>query len=244
VPTTVGGCLDAPGAVHTHPFPATKTEKVRIRVAAKALGFPTDAVIAVLDASGKVLAEADDNGRDDRDPSLDFTPPADGQYAVRVRDLSQRGGPRMVYRLTIEPIAPDFTLSLAADSFVLEKDKPLEIPVTVAAKDGFQGTIEITAIGLPPGVTAEPLEYEPSGNAPAASSSGRRGGKSKGGGSSGGGQAAKLILKADPVAVQPGGVAIRIEGRSGGDAPLIRSARFPLNLPLAGQHHAVWLTVK
>lgn len=241
---SLGGCLETAGAVHTHPFPATKNQKIRIRVAAKSLGFPTDAVIAVLDAGGKVLAEADDNGRDDRDPSLDFTPPADGQYAVRIRDLPGRGGPRMVYRLTMEPIAPDFTLSLAADSFVLEKDKPLEIPVNVAARDGFKGPIAITAIGLPPGVTAEPLKFEPSGNAPASSSSGRRGGKGKSGTPSGGGQAAKLILKADPAMAQAGGVAIRIEGRSGGDSQLIRSARFPLNLPLAGQHHAAWLTVK
>jgi len=241
---TLGGCLDAAGAVHTHPFPASKDQKVRIRVAAKALGFPTDAVIAVLDAAGKVLAEADDSGRDDRDPTLDFTPSEDGQYSVRIRDLARRGGVRMCYRLTIEPVTPDFSLSLAADSFVLEKGKPLEISVNVAARDGFKEPIEITAVGLPPGVTAEPLKFEPSGNAPAPSSGGGRRGKgSKGGNQGGGGPAAKLILKADADA-KVGGAAIRIEGRAGGDSPLIRSARFPLNLPLAGQHHAAWLTVK
>ena len=35
----------------------------------------------------------------------------------------------MVYRLTIEPVQPDFSLTLAADSFVLEKGKPLEVTV-------------------------------------------------------------------------------------------------------------------
>lgn len=243
VPTTSGGCLESSGAVHTHPFAASKGQKIRIRVAAKALGFPTDATIAVLDRSGKVLAEADDNGRDDRDPTLEFMPPEDGQYAVRIGDLARRGGVRMCYRLTIEPVTPDFTLSLAADSFVLEKGKPLEIPVNVAARDSFKGPIEITAVGLPPGVTVEPLKFEPSGNAPPPMTSGRRGGKSKGGGQGGGGQAAKLVLKAEGD-VMAGGAAIRIEGRTGGDAPLIRSARFSLNLPLAGQHHAAWLTVK
>ena len=59
----------------------------------------------------------------------------------------------MCYRLSIEPVQPDFSLSLAADSFVLEKGKPLEISVNVAARDGFKGPIEISAIGLPPGVT-------------------------------------------------------------------------------------------
>jgi len=240
---TLGGCLETTGAVHTHSFPASKNQKIRIRVAAKALGFPTDPVIAVIDAAGKVLAEADDSGRDDRDPTLDFTPSEDGQYAVRIRDLARRGGVRMCYRLTIEPVTPDFSLSLAADSFVLEKGKPLEISVNVAARDGFKEPIEISAIGLPPGVTAEPLKFEPSGDAPPPSSGGGRRGKGKSGKQGGGGPAAKLILKADADA-KIGGAAIRIEGRAGGVKPLIRSARFSLNLPLAGQHHAAWLTVK
>jgi hypothetical protein len=74
------------------------------------------------------------------------------------------------------------------------------------------------------------------------SGSGRRGRRSSG--QTTAGPSLKLILKADPKTVQPGGVAIRIEGRTAGSSPLIRSARFPLNLPLAGSHHAAWLTVR
>jgi hypothetical protein len=240
---TISGRLGAPGEFHTHPFTAVKSEKLRIRAAAKALGFPTDCTIAVLDSAGKMLAEADDTGRDDRDPSLEFTSPADGEYKVTVSDLAGRGGLRMLYRLSIERVVPDFSLSLAADSFVLERDKPLEIAVNVAARDGFREPIEIHVVGLPPGVTAEPVKFEPTGDAPMAQSGGRRGrGKSKAPAS--GGPSAKLILKADPAVVQAGGTAIRIEGRTRGDEPIIRSARFNLNLPLAGQHHAAWLTVK
>ena len=43
---------------------------------------------------------------------------------------------------------------------------------------------------------------------------------------------------------ESGGVAFRIEGRAAGASSLVRTARFPLNLPLAGSHHAAWLTVK
>ena len=240
---TIGGRLEGPGAIHTHSFPGSKGQKVRLRAAAKSLGFPTDPVIAVLDSAGKVLAEADDSGRDERDATLEFTPEADGTYQVQIRDLARRGDVRMAYRLTIEPVQPDFSLSLAADSFVLEKDKPLEIPVTVAARDGFRDAVEVRAVGLPAGITAEPVKFEPTGDAPMSKSGGGRRGKSKGG-TAPSGPTAKLILKADPATAQAGGFAFRIEGRTSGDSPLIRTARFPLNLPLAGQHHAAWLTVK
>lgn len=242
VPAVVSGCLAQPGQADRLAFAATKGQKLRVRVAAKALGFPTDAVLVVLDEAAKTLAEADDTGRDDRDPQLDFTPPADGRYAVVVRDLANRGDVRMVYRLTIEPVRPDFSLTLAADSLVLEKGKPLEVTVNVAVRDGLKEAIEIRAVGLPEGVTAEPVKFEPSGDSPMPTTTGGRRGK-KGGDATPSGPSVKLILKGD-AAAKACGVPIRIEGRTSGEVPLVRSARFSLNLPLAGTHHAAWLTVK
>ena len=150
----------------------------------------------------------------------------------------------MAYRLTVEPVQPDYSLALAADAFVLEKDKPLEIPVTVAVRDGLREPIEIRAIGLPPGVTAEPMKFEPTGDSPMNSSTSGRRSKKGGGSQTPSGPSVKLILKGEANAIQPGGTPIRIEGRTTGSVPLIRTARFPLNLPLAGSHYAVWLTVK
>ncbi len=242
VPSVLSGRLAAPRQVDRYVFAAKKNEKVRVRVAAKAIGFPTDPVIAILDETGKSLAEADDAGRDDRDPQLDFTPPADGKYVVQIHDLANRGGERLAYRMTVEPVQPDFALTLAADSFVLEKGKSVEVTVNVTVRDGLREPIEIRAVGLPAGVMAEPVKFEPSGDSPMPMSSGGRRGK-KGGDSTPSGPAVKLILKADATA-EARGTAIRIEGRTSGASPLVRTARFPLNLPLAGNHHAAWVMVK
>jgi hypothetical protein len=243
VPGSVSGRLEKPAQADAIAFRATKNQKLRIRVAAKALGFPTDPVVIIQDEAGKTLAEADDTGRDDRDPQLDFTPPADGRYLVVVRDLARRADLRMVYRLTIEPVAPDFSLALAADSFILEKDKPLEITVNVAVRDGLREPIEIRAVGLPLGVTAEPVKFEPSGDSPMSAGGGRRG-KKGGDNQTPSGPSVKLVLKADPATIKPGGTPFRIEGSVAGSSPLIRSARFSPNLPLAGQHYAAWLTTR
>jgi pre-peptidase len=246
VPCTVSGQLAAPRQIDRYTFAAKKSEKLRIRVAAKSLGFPTDAVITVLDESGKSVAEADDAGRDDRDPTLDFTPPAGGNYQLLVRDLANRGDLRMVYRLTIEAVQPDFALALAADSFVFEKGKSAEIKsaeitVNVTVRDGLRQAIEISAVGLPPGVTAEPVKFEPTSDSPMPNSGGGR--RGRGNAPPATAPSVKLVLKADASAAV-GGTPIRIEGRTAGESSHVRTARFPLNLPLAGSHHAVWLTVK
>jgi hypothetical protein len=241
VPFAVSGRLSAAGQTDEYAFLGKKDQKLRLRVAAKGLGFPTDPAIVVLDEAGKSLAEADDTGRDDRDPSLDFTPPADGRYRVLVRDLARRGDVRMVYRLTIEPVAPDFSLSLSGDSFVLEKGKPLEISVNVTVRDGLKEPIEIHAIGLPTGITAEPAKFQPTGDSPIPDSGGGRRSR-KGGSPPPAGPSVKLVLKGDAEAAAAGARPIRIEGRTSNG--LVRTARFPSNLPLAGSHHAAWLTVK
>jgi hypothetical protein len=96
---------------------------------------------------------------------------------------------------------------------------------------------------LPPGVRAEAVTFQPTDDSPMADAGGGRRGR-RGGNPQPSGPSVKLVLKADAAASESGGAPIRIEGRTGGSSPLIRTARFPLNLPLAGQHHAVWLTVR
>ncbi len=241
-PMTVSGRLAVVGQVDSYSFVGQKDKKLRFKVAAKSLGYPTDAVLIVTDEAGKPLAEADDASRDDRDPTLDFSPPADGKYRLLVRDLANRGDARMVYRLMAEPIEPDFSLALAADSFFIEKGKPLEIAVNVAVRDGLRESIEIRAVGLPPGVTADAVKFEPKDDAPQANSGSGRGSK-RGGSSQASAPSVKLVLKSDGSATA-GGFPVRIEGCTAGANAKVRTARFPLNLPLAGSHFAAWVTVK
>src|SRR5205823_12921182 len=199
-------------------FSPNKKQQLPVRAAAFWLRLPSAAGIPLSVVAGNTLAQADYAARDDRDPQLDFTPPADGKYVVQIRDLANRGGDRMVYRMTIEPVQPDFALTLATDSFVLEKGKPLEVTVNIAVRDGLREAIELRAVGLPAGVTAEPVKFEPSGDSPMPDAGGGRRGK-KGGNAPPSGPAVKLVIKGDAAAVA-GGVPIRIEGRTNGSRGL------------------------
>jgi hypothetical protein len=220
LPAMISGRIESAGDVDVFRFPAVKGRKVSVRVESRRLGYPLDPALRVFDAAGKVVAEIDDSkdadDKDARDARLQFSPAADGEYRVEVRDLHGHGGFRYVYRLTVEEPKPGFTLKLAAGQFVLTKDKPLEIPIAIERRNGFSGEITITALDLPDGVTVTATKSAAKGDTALA---------------------VKLKLTSDGRhASNP----IQIRGASGNLAHL---ARFALTSP-ADTHTAVWLTVQ
>ncbi len=98
----------------------------------------------------------------------------DGIYQLQLRDLfgGTRRDPRCVYRLIIRQAAPDFALATWAlhmelrngDRNVLSKPIALRqgatmiFEVVAFRKDGFDGLIDITVEGLPPGLSAAGLQ--------------------------------------------------------------------------------------
>ncbi|MEX2186237.1 MAG: hypothetical protein WD875_05570 [Pirellulales bacterium] len=106
------------------------------------------------------------------DASYRFAVPEDGTYRVMVRDLyyRNRGNPRFVYRLAIRPERPDFRLAVVslpdepqqdqsavpAAPPLLRKGGAIALEVLAFRRDGFDGEIELSASGLPAGVTAAP----------------------------------------------------------------------------------------
>ncbi len=160
LPVTVSGHLEKAGEKHFYRFSAKKGERLQFQIEAQALGFPLDAILRVLDGSGKQLARSE-NGRKAGDPELAFTPAQDGIYQLEVSDLHAEGGPRALYRLRALLPEPDYALTVASDRFLLTPGKPLDIPVTIERRQGFAAAVELHVEGLPVGVTAAPLPLAP-----------------------------------------------------------------------------------
>jgi hypothetical protein len=76
---------------------------------------------------------------------------------LQIRDNSQLGSPDHTYRLLIRNTKPDFRLGIAADSVAGPLGGVAKIPITISADEGFNSMIEVTAVGLPAGLTAKPL---------------------------------------------------------------------------------------
>lgn len=114
------------------------------------------------------------------DPAFRFQAPADGKYRVSLRDryFESRGGPQMVYRLAIRPERPDFRIAALPVApkpqdqlqvgdpweLVLRKGDNVQVEVFSFRQDGFNGVIDITAEGLPAGVTCPGASIGPGQN--------------------------------------------------------------------------------
>jgi len=161
----VSGRIDPPGDRDAYRIALKKGDKRVIQAESRALGLPLDAVIKVLGADGKTLAENDDARRTARDPSLTFTAPADGEFRIVVADLYGRGSPNHAYLLGVTVPEPDFAVSLAADVFTLTPGvDPIKIVVAIDRKNGHKGEIEVTADDLPEGVSATKAVSKPEGD--------------------------------------------------------------------------------
>ncbi|MBI3465543.1 MAG: pre-peptidase C-terminal domain-containing protein, partial [Planctomycetes bacterium] len=156
LPVTITGRIDPVRDEDVFRFQAKKGDKLIFRVESRALGFPLDPFLRLMDSSGKTLTDVDDSGGPDAE--LAFSAPVNGQYHLMIRDLHGQGGERYVYRLSAVFAEADFSLKLAADAFTLTPGKPLEIPVTIERTNGFAEEIAITATELPEGVMASPVK--------------------------------------------------------------------------------------
>jgi hypothetical protein len=98
-PVTVNGRIHPREDVDVWAVRLKQGQTLTCAVAATSLGSPLEALLEVRDARGRVLAESRDGLRPD--PTLHFTAPADGEYAIRITDTRGDGGPAFVYRLTL-----------------------------------------------------------------------------------------------------------------------------------------------
>lgn len=163
IPATINGRIDAKGDEDWYRVSLKKGKPVTFEVTAQRhLRSPIDSMIEIYDTAGKKLAENDDGTPfahqcagdfASADSWLAFTPSADGEYLVRLRDQSGNFGPHAVYRLAIQDSAPPFVLYQWPDAV------PIWGPGTTASfivelyHWGLQSDIELRVEGLPKGWT-------------------------------------------------------------------------------------------
>ncbi len=166
-------------------FKAAKGENLTLKVIARDLRSPLDAVLSIRDPKGKNLANNDDQGGPD--PVLQWTAPEEGTYFAVVRDQLRRGGPDFTYR--VEVLRRD--AAIAASLPVVERDnsqkwKMLVVPrgnryaaMVNVARENIGCDMSLEAESLPAGiamtapvvhrsVNAVPVVFEAAADAPVA----------------------------------------------------------------------------
>ncbi len=167
-PVVVNGRIESPGDEDRFVVATKPGDKLRIRVEAARLGSSLDGWLQVLNPKGEAIATVDDqslpgptvNGAAtkvvDADPAAVVDVPAGvDELTLVLRDNAKRGGVGFGYRIVVEPVTPDFALTLEATEANVPRGGSRTIGVTVA-RDGFDGPIALSVVDPPPGVTVRP----------------------------------------------------------------------------------------
>ncbi len=156
LPAVLNGRIEAAGQVDEWKIVAKKGDLFDVEMRAGRLGSKLDAVVTIVDSTGKQIVRADaPNG----DPSLRFQPPIDGEYRVQVQDrFRSRGGLDFAYRLRIAPPAtPDFHLTFPIDAVTVLRKGTGKFKLNVDRIGGFKEPITLDIQGLPANVTVTPV---------------------------------------------------------------------------------------
>ncbi|MDB5387525.1 MAG: hypothetical protein JWM11_3171 [Planctomycetaceae bacterium] len=87
-------------AVDHYLFEAKKGQRIVVDCASKGIDSKLDVVLVVADSAGRDLLVERRSG------VLDFTVPEDGKYAIKVHELTYKGGPAYFYRLALSELTP------------------------------------------------------------------------------------------------------------------------------------------
>ena len=161
VPSALCGRLGDRGDVDSFQFEATKSTAYVFEVVARRAGSEADPVLKVLDAKGKVLAEADDTRGMGKDSQLTWNAPGDGPFVVQVTDLHSRGGDAFGYVLLAQAAKPDFVVTCDPDKLNFGPGARTSVFVKVERKNGFAAPVTFAWEGLPEGVFASSLTLAP-----------------------------------------------------------------------------------
>ena len=124
-----------------------------IDLSAERLNSPLSPSLTLLNENGRVLRNnAGRGGR--RDSIIDYSFGQPGTYALRVEDISGKGGDGYVYHLDIRPTSPNFAISVTPDNPNIGRGGTVLLDVNLQRRVGFTEPILLSVENLPPGVTA------------------------------------------------------------------------------------------
>jgi hypothetical protein len=174
--------LDWPGTVNARIFRRGDQDWYRLEVGAgqslvfdvtgESYGGSTlDSTLTLFDSNSKVLKFVDDGGSAGRgavrDPSIEYRFSEGGVYFLKVESIFHQQGPDQIYRLTVRPPQPGFSLALAARGRggspgpIVARGETGKLNVTLRRSEGFDCEVRVEVRGLPSGVTAKRLVIQP-----------------------------------------------------------------------------------
>lgn len=163
MPVAINGRIGEKGDIDTFRLKASADQRLVIEVKARTFGSPLDALLVLSDAAGNLIQQNDDSSGPDA--RLEFDAKKDTEYLLAVRDLTDRGGERFGYRLTVQPpnTAQDFVVRANVGRVRVGRGGTTAVRCDVERRNGFSGVVRIEGRDLPAGVSVRPLVVPPEG---------------------------------------------------------------------------------
>ena len=164
VPAALNAQIGAAKDIDFFKFKSERDQRLAVEVFARRFGSPLDALLTLMDASGNVLQQNDDDsGGPDARIETDFK--ASQEYVISLRDLTQRGGPDFGYRLLIRApdLTPDFSVTANLGRVRLHAGGNSAVRVEVARRNGLDGVVTVQAENLPLGVSSSRVMLDSKG---------------------------------------------------------------------------------
>jgi hypothetical protein len=169
LPAVVSGRFDRERDADWYEFETTDAGNYSFEVYCERIAGRADPYLVILDDKDNRVNELDDNGPRVnafdghlRDPSGTVNLAAKKRYRVLVQDRYRRGGARFQYVLAIQKASPDFYAAVihsqnpGPGGTTLHRGGATYLDVILQNKDGFNGSVTISAEGLPKGIHAMP----------------------------------------------------------------------------------------
>ena len=95
------------------------------------------------------------------DSQMDFVASADGEYILHLKDVRGMEGPDFSYRLTLRDATSDYRLKADPENPNIPRGGSTTMTVSIIARRGETGPIDVEVKGLPQGVSASPATIYP-----------------------------------------------------------------------------------
>ena len=125
-PSSFNGILQEPGDVDLYKFTATAGQVFEVECYGRRIRSPIDPVMNLYKATGEGITGNDDS----RGPDSYFRwqVPADGEYAIRIADHLNRGGPEFVYRVEFQEVKPSLQVGIPRVARYSQSRQQIYIP--------------------------------------------------------------------------------------------------------------------
>jgi hypothetical protein len=168
-PSSFNGILQEPGDVDIFKFTAKAGQVFEVECFGRRIRSPIDPVMNLYKASGEGITGNDDS----RGPDSYFRwqVPEDGDYALRIADHLNRGGPEFTYRVEFQDVKPSLNVGIPRVARYSQDRQRIYIPkgnrfatLISAERLNFGGELTIDGIELPEGVTITAPPMNPNMN--------------------------------------------------------------------------------